>query len=100
MNLNKIFLNILSIFAFIYLVICPSIHELGNNIRHDVALKVEAKILQKNFEKGFSFTPLKLFNNTQAGVFVQSKTVQELPIFSSSNSTLNLSILSTIRLVL
>ena len=79
---------------------CPAVHELGDNIRHDVVLKAEAKILQKNFKKGFSFTPFKLFNNTQIGVFAQSKAAQKLPIFSPLYFTLNLSILSTIRLIL
>ncbi len=100
MNSNKIFQHILLIAAFIYLVMCPAIHELDNNIRHDVALKVEAKIQQKNFQKGFNLIPLKIFHSTQTGFFVQSKTRQELPIFPPSQSTLNLSILSTIRLIL
>ena len=100
MNSDKIFQHILLIAAFIYLVMCPAIHELDNNIRHDVVLKVEAKILQKDFKKGFNDTFSKLSNNIQTGIFSQSRTAQELPIFSSSHSTLNLSILSTTRLIL
>ena len=100
MNSNKIFQHILFIAAFIYLVMCPAVHELSDNIRHDVALKVEAKILQKDLKKGFNDTFSKLSNNTQTGFFSQMRTVQELPIFSSAHSTLNLSILSTIRLIL
>ena len=100
MNLNKIFHTILLIAAFIYLVMCPSVHELGGNIRHDVALKVGSKTLQKDFKKGFNFSFSKLSNDTQTGFFVQSMNTRELPIFSSSPSTLNLSILSTIRLIL
>jgi len=100
MTFIKIFHRILFILAFTHLVICPSVHELGDNIRHDVALKVGAKRLQINFKNGFNFTFSKLSTNTQSGVFIQSRTAQELPIFSSSHSTLNLSFLSTIRLIL
>ena len=100
MNSNKIFQHIPFIAAFIYLVICPAVHELGDNIKHDVALKVEAKKLQKDFKNSFNITPLKLSNNSQGRIFVQSMTAQEWTIFSTVYSTLNLSILSTIRLIL
>jgi len=100
MNSNKIFQYILFIAAFIYLVMCPAVHELGDNIKHYVALKLKAKILQKDFKNSFNITPLKLSNNSQGGIFVQPMTAQGWTIFSSLHSTLNLSILSTIRLIL
>jgi len=100
MTLNKLFHQILLIAAFIYLIMCPAVPELGDNIKHYVALKVEAKILQKDFKNSFNSTPLKLSNNSQGGFFVQPMTAQGWTIFSSLHSTLTLSILSTIRLVL
>jgi len=100
MNYYKILFNIFFIVAFIYLVMCPSIHELGDTIRHDVTLQVGAKILLKDFKKGFNFTFSKLSTHTQNVFFVQSRTTQELPIISSSHSTLELYILSTTRLIL
>jgi hypothetical protein len=100
MRLNKIFYIILVIFAFICFLICPSIQELGDNTKHDVVLKVRAKILRKNLTNGFSFTPFKLSNNSLAVDYDQFTTKQYFSIFSSSNPTLNLSILSTIRLIL
>jgi hypothetical protein len=80
---------------------CPSIHELGDNIDHDAVFKVRAKTLRKNSTNGFSFTPFKLSNNNSLAVdYDQFTTKQYFSIFSSSNPTLNLSILSTIRLIL
>jgi len=67
MSSNKIFHIFLFIASFIYLLICPSVHKLDDNIRHDVALKVEAKILQKDFKNSFNIIPLKLFKNSQGG---------------------------------
>jgi len=100
MRLNKIFCNILFIFTFICLITCPSIHELGDNIDHDAVFKVSAKTLRKNLTNGFSFTPFRLSNNSLAVDYDQFTTKQYFPIFSSSNPILNLSILSTIRLIL
>ena len=100
MSLNKIFHIFLFIASFIYLLLCPSVHKLDDNIRHDVALKVETKILQKDFTNSFNLNPLKLSNNSQGGILVHSMTAQEWTIFSTVHSTLNLSILSTIRLIL
>ena len=100
MTLNKIFHHILLITALVYLVMCPSVHELGDNIRHDFIYKVGTKTLQKNFKGGVNVTPLHLSNNTQNDSFVQLKDAQKLLTFSPPHSTLNLSILSTIRLIL
>jgi len=100
MRLNKIFYIILFVFTFIYFSICPSIHELGDNTKHDAVLKVSAKTLRKNLTNAFSFTPLISSNNSLTAGFDQFKTKLNIHIFSSSNPTLNLSILSTIRLIL
>ena len=100
MKLYKLFFSIMFIAAFVYLVMCPSVHELGDNIRHDVTLKVGTKTLLKDFKKGSNFIFSKLSHNTQNVFFAQSRTTQELPIISSSHSTLHLSIISTIRLIL
>ena len=100
MSLNKTFQNILLIFVFIYLIMSPFVHELGDNTRYDFVLKARAKISGKNFKNGFSFTPLILSNNSLTDDFYQFTTKLNFPIFTSSNPTLNLSILSTIRLIL
>ena len=100
MNYHKILFNIFFIVAFIYLVMCPSVHELGDTIRHDVTLKVGAKILLRDFKKGFNFTFSKLFTHTQNVFFVKSRPPQELPIISSLHSSLKFYILSTTRLIL
>jgi len=79
---------------------CPSVHELGDDIRHDIVLKMETEILQKIFKKGFNLIALKSLSSTQTGVPVESKTPVKFPIHSSPHSTLTLFILSTIRLIL
>ena len=100
MRLNNIFYIILFVFTFIYFSICPSIHELGDNIKHDAVLKIRAKTLRKNLTSDFSYTPLISSNKSLTASFDQFKTKLNIHIFSSSNPTLNLSILSTIRLIL
>ena len=100
MTLNKLLHHILLIAAFVYLVMCPSVHELGDNIRHDFVYKVGTKTLQKDFRSGLNVTTLHLPNNTRNDIFGQSKDTQKLFFFSPPYSTLNLSILSTLRLIL
>ena len=100
MTFNKLFHHILLIAAFVYLVMCPSVHELGDNIRHDFVYKVGTKTLQKDFKSGLNVTPSHLSNNAQNDSFVQLKDAQKHLFFSPLHSTLNLSILSTVRLVL
>jgi hypothetical protein len=100
MTLNKLFHHILLIAAFVYLVMCPSVQALGDNIRHDFVYKVGTKILKKDFRSGLNVTPLHLSNNTRNDSFVQLKDAQKHLFFSPPNSTLNLSILSTVRLIL
>ena len=100
MTWNKLIHHIMLIAAFVCLVMCPSAHALSDNIRLDFVYKVVKKTLQKDFKSGLNVTPLHLSNNTQNDVFVQYKDVEKLLIFSSSNPTLNLSILSTVRLIL
>jgi len=100
MRSNKIFFIVLFIFTFIYISICPSIHELGDNKSNDVILKVRTRILWKNLKNVFSFTHSTLSNNSLTGKFDQFTIEQNFITFSLSNPTLNLSILSTIRLIL
>jgi len=100
MTWHRIFHNILFISAFTYLLMCPSVHELEDHIRHDVICKTGTKILQKGFNNGLDFTPLKLSNNIQTDLLVQSKATRKFINFLPSNSTLNLLIVSTVRLIL
>ena len=100
MTLNKLFHHMLLIAAFVYLVMCPSVQALGDNIRYDVVPKVGAQILQKDFKSGLNVTTLHLSNNAQNDSFVQLKDAQKHLFFSPPHSTLNLSILSTVRLIL
>jgi hypothetical protein len=98
MRLDKNFWIVLSAFILTNVVIYPPIQELGDNIRDEVVLKSKVRILVKNFKKGFSFTPL--MNKSLTDDFYQFKTQTNISIFTLTTPTLNLSILSTIKLIL
>ncbi len=100
MRLNKIMHYFIFIFAFAYLIMCPSVHQIDENIRHDITVKVETKASKQNPKSNLAFNPLKIVNATREGISVHFRTLQELPVFLSLPSTLNLSMLSTIRLIL
>jgi len=99
MCLNKIMHYIVFIFAFVYLLMCPSVHQAGENIRHDITVKV-VKVSKQNPKSNLAGNPFKTVNAIQEGISVCVRTLQEPSGFLLSPSTLSLSRLSTIRLIL
>ena len=97
---NKLCHHMLIIVAFVYFVMCPSVHELGDNIRYDVVYKAGTKTIQKEFKNDSSTTPFHVSNNDQKDIFVQTQDAQKLFFFLPPHPTLNLTILSTVRLIL
>ena len=101
MKVNRALFPILFIVAFICLVMCPTVHEFGDNVNHDVILKGPGKTLQKNSQKDGNTNPSRLPYTTQTVLYhLQSRTAQDCPALLSSHSTLNLAILSSVRLIL
>ncbi len=100
MCLNRIIHYFIFIFAFASLVMCPSVHHIGENIQHDITVKLETKTPKQNPKRNLAFNPLKIVTTARGGISVQFRMLQELPVFLSAPSTLNLSRLSTIRLLL
>ncbi len=100
MNVTKAVHHILFIVAFICLIMCPAVYDLDDNIRHDLVRKIGVKKAQNNLKQGGKTTPTQSTCNFQFVSCLQSRTVQELPILSSSHFVLNLSILSSVRLIL
>jgi hypothetical protein len=76
------------------------VYDLEDNIRHDLVRKIGVKKSQNNLKQGGKTTPTQSPCNFQFVSCLQSRTVQELPILSSSHFVLNLSILSSVRLIL
>ena len=100
MRLTKIFHNVLYLLAFVYLVMCPSVHQLGDIVRHDFTPQIGKQIQHKTFKKGFDLNPFTFYNNIQPEDFIHFKTSEEIKISPSFLSTINLSALSTVRLIL
>lgn len=100
MVLNSLCHHILLVLAFVYLVMCPSVHELGDSIRHDVVYKSGTKTIQMDFKNHLSPAPLHVFNHNRNDIFVQSRDAQKLFFCLSLHPTLNLTIISTVRLIL
>ena len=79
---------------------CPVANEINDNIRHDLVRKIGLKKTQNNLKKGGNTAPAPSTFNIQSVHCLQLRTSQEHPILSSSYSALNLSILSSVRLIL
>lgn len=100
MVLNRLCHHMLIIVAFVYLIMCPSVHELGDSIRHDVVYKAGTKTIQKDFKNHLSPAPLHVSNHNRNDIFVQSGDSQKLFFCLSLHPTLNLTIISSVRLIL
>jgi len=100
MKFTRSFHHILYLLAFIYLVMCPSVHQLGDIVRHDVTPQVVKQIQQKTFKKVFNLNPFQLNNLTQTVDFGKTKIVGVVKLVPSSLPSLGLSALSTVRLIL
>jgi hypothetical protein len=92
--------RLLFVTAFFYFVTCPTVHSFGENIKHDLLPKIEAEKLQEKTKKRLDLNFPELSQNSHSNLFHHVRTAQELILFSSSHFTLNLTILSTIRLIL
>lgn len=90
----------LLIIAFFYFVACPTVHAFGEDIKHDLLPEIELKKLEKKTAKELGENFFKLSQNSHFNFFHHVRNVQELLLFFSSRFTLNLAILSTIRLIL
>ena len=79
---------------------CPSVHQLGDIARHDFTPQVGKLLQHKPFKKGFNLNSFNLHNNILLEDFTQFKTSEEIKFSPSLLSTVNLSALSTVRLIL
>ena len=100
MRLTTKFHNILYLLAFVYLVMCPSVHQLSDLVRHDITPQFGKQLPHKTFKKGFNLTPFNFHNHTKTEDFLQCKTFVEIKFSPSLFSAINLSILSTVKLIL
>jgi hypothetical protein len=95
---SRIFHAALFIFAFAHFMTCPFTHAFDDG--HIEYNCLEKKITNKYCKDDNPFILLIFFKSSQTDIFTQPDTLQKLSEIPSSNMTFNLSILSTIRLIL
>jgi hypothetical protein len=79
---------------------CPSVHQLGDIVRHDFTPQVVKQVQQKTFKKELNFNPFQLNNRIQTVDFGQIQILSVVKLTPSSLPALDLSALSTVRLIL
>ena len=84
----------LYLFAFIYLMMCPSAHQLGEIVPHGAILKIKVQLQQNNFNNDYTIDPLHSFNKSTTTDFYQIRKHAVIYIQSS------LLPLSTVKLIL
>jgi hypothetical protein len=99
MKLTKNSLAFLYIFAFVYLVMCPSVHQFGDSIRHDVILKIKVQCQHNNLNADWNVDKAAVSSKNKAAEFEQVNLRTDRCI-QSYFPALNLSALSTVKLIL
>ena len=94
---NKIYYNIY-ICAFIFLVLCPAVHQLDDTVNHDMIIKSEARLQQREYHKSFDSNLIKIFNSYQTEPFNHTIPATRHTIMQSPVTPLGLFISSTERL--
>jgi hypothetical protein len=79
---------------------CPVVQDFDDNLRCDLVCKIGKRKTQNNLKKFASPTPLKLPNHSQPACLFYSGKARELLFYSSSCPAPNLSMLSTVKLIL
>ena len=86
--------------AFFYFVTCPTVHIFGENIKHDLLPKIEEELQGGKIKKELDLNLLKLSPTSHSNLFHHTRNIEEYSIYSSQCFIPNLSILSTIKLIL
>lgn len=101
MQRPRTFYNILLIFTFIYLMMCPVVHKLfSGHIDQNVIVKVEEERAEKHTNKHSRYMEFGLSFGNPTDILSHFKASTKTPFLLSSNTTPCLLILSTIRLIL
>jgi hypothetical protein len=79
---------------------CPSVHQLGDIARHDFTPQVGKLLHHKPFKKSFNLNSFTLHKNIPLEDFAQFKTSEDIKFSPLLLSTVNLSVLSAVRLIL
>ena len=86
--------------AFFYFVTCPTVHIFSENTKHDLLPKIEEELQGGKIKKELDLNLFKLSPTSHSNLFHHTMNIEEYSIYSSQWFIPNLSILSTIRLIM
>jgi len=87
----KLFHQVVYLCAFLFVVLCPAVHQVNDALRHDIVIKNGTGTQQRTKRENAANHPILVLNSPSMPA--ARHTVIPLPVIS-----FNLSVLSTIRL--
>jgi len=84
--------------AFIYFILCPAVDHLYDITGHDVVIKKETRMQQREHNGALDGTVVKNICCFQTGFFSHPLVIKASAVVPSSAASFNLSILSGVRL--
>ena len=94
----KKFQHTVYICAFIYLVLCPAVHQLVDAVNHDIVIISEARLQHREYHKNPDSNLTKIFSYFQPEPLNHTIPITSRSITPSPLTSFNLSALSTVRL--
>jgi len=98
MKLTKKFLHNLYIFAFIYVVLCPAVHQVDDTVHHNIIITSEARLQQRDYTEDIDSSPVQAFMSLQIASLGHIFIITNPTIDSSPFKFFRLKALSTVRL--
>lgn len=94
----RIFHYLMYLCAFVYFVLCPAVDHLYDTPGHDVVIKKETRLQQREYNRGIDGNFVKNFNCFQTGLFSHTLFIKCYVVVPSSAASFNLAVLSSVRL--
>ena len=98
MKLTRRFHYIVYLGAFLFLVLCPAIHQLDCAANHEIIVKNGTRTQQREFQENADSSPIIVLNAFPASFHNPSIPADNNAVMLLPVTSFNLSVLSTVRL--
>ena len=97
---HNIIHNLIFILTFTYLITCPVVHEISNDLIDYDLLNIESQLKKKKFKDDLSSPSDVVLQKAPLDIFYKSLSTKNISLSYSKHFNLNDPFLSTVRLIL
>jgi hypothetical protein len=86
------------LFAFLFMVLCPAVHQVDDALKHEIAIKNGTGTQQKTKREKAANHPIQAINDYPAAFMSSAIPAARHTVIPLPVTSFNLSVLSTVRL--